>query len=169
VSDAGAPETLEAAPADAAEPVVATEGIPETNTQEEAQQEVQEFIEVWRPGRSEERRGPRRPRHARKRSGEHAARAGAEPVQGQDSSKDGRDGERKERGGRPRRHRPDRDRPDRERPDRERPSRDEGRRPAFAKGGKRPERREKAPDPNSPFAKLAALKAQLEANAKERT
>ncbi len=27
----------------------------------------------------------------------------------------------------------------------------------------RPERREKAPDPNSPFAKLAALKAQLEA------
>ena len=27
--------------------------------------------------------------------------------------------------------------------------------------------REKQPDPNSPFAKLAALKAQLEANAKE--
>jgi len=32
----------------------------------------------------------------------------------------------------------------------------------------RPERREKTPDPNSPFAKLAALKAQLEAEAKER-
>jgi ATP-dependent RNA helicase SUPV3L1/SUV3 len=46
-------------------------------------------------------------------------------------------------------HRPDR-------PPRERP-------PA-----KRFERREKAPDPNSPFAKLAALKAQLEADAKER-
>ncbi len=30
------------------------------------------------------------------------------------------------------------------------------------------DRREKAPDPNSPFAKLAALKAQLEADAKER-
>jgi len=28
--------------------------------------------------------------------------------------------------------------------------------------------REKRPDPNSPFAKLAALKAQLEADAKER-
>jgi ATP-dependent RNA helicase SUPV3L1/SUV3 len=28
--------------------------------------------------------------------------------------------------------------------------------------------RDKAPDPNSPFAKLAALKAQLEADAKER-
>jgi ATP-dependent RNA helicase SUPV3L1/SUV3 len=36
--------------------------------------------------------------------------------------------------------------------------------------GKRFDRRErdKAPDPNSPFAKLAALKAQLEANSKER-
>jgi hypothetical protein len=33
---------------------------------------------------------------------------------------------------------------------------------------KRFERREKAPDPNSPFAKLAGLKAQLEADAKER-
>jgi ATP-dependent RNA helicase SUPV3L1/SUV3 len=30
------------------------------------------------------------------------------------------------------------------------------------------EPREKRPDPNSPFAKLAALKAQLEADAKER-
>src|SRR5229473_3177913 len=30
------------------------------------------------------------------------------------------------------------------------------------------ERRERAPDPNSPFAKLAALKAQLEAASKER-
>ena len=30
------------------------------------------------------------------------------------------------------------------------------------------ERRDKQPDPNSPFAKLAALKEQLEANAKER-
>ena len=30
------------------------------------------------------------------------------------------------------------------------------------------ERRNREPDPNSPFAKLAALKAQLEANAKEK-
>ena len=29
------------------------------------------------------------------------------------------------------------------------------------------ERRDRDPDPNSPFAKLAALKEQLEANAKE--
>jgi ATP-dependent RNA helicase SUPV3L1/SUV3 len=34
--------------------------------------------------------------------------------------------------------------------------------------GKYFEPREKRPDPNSPFAKLAALKAQLEADAKER-
>ena len=45
----------------------------------------------------------------------------------------------------------------------DRPQRDRERIPA-----KRFERREKAPDPNSPFAKLAALKAQLEAESKER-
>jgi ATP-dependent RNA helicase SUPV3L1/SUV3 len=47
----------------------------------------------------------------------------------------------------------------------DRPPRDRDRQPV-----KRFERRErdKAPDPNSPFAKLAALKAQLEADAKER-
>ena len=51
------------------------------------------------------------------------------------------------------------DRPPRER-DRERPARP----PRFEQRRER----EKAPDPNSPFAKLAALKAQLEADAKER-
>jgi len=47
----------------------------------------------------------------------------------------------------------------------ERPQR--GRAPGkrFEPRDKRPEKR---PDPNSPFAKLAALKAQLEADAKER-
>ncbi len=55
-------------------------------------------------------------------------------------------------------HRAGEHRPDRPQRERERPQP----RPA------RFERREKAPDPNSPFAKLAALKAQLEANAKER-
>jgi ATP-dependent RNA helicase SUPV3L1/SUV3 len=49
----------------------------------------------------------------------------------------------------------------------DRPPRDRGRDRGH---GNRFERRErdKAPDPNSPFAKLAALKAQLEADAKER-
>ena len=49
----------------------------------------------------------------------------------------------------------------------ERPRR-EGQRPPHAARHERQERREKAPDPNSPFAKLAALKAQLEEEAKER-
>jgi ATP-dependent RNA helicase SUPV3L1/SUV3 len=53
------------------------------------------------------------------------------------------------------------------RPERhERPERREGGRPSF--NAMRSERREKAPDPNSPFAKLAALKAQLEANKERR-
>jgi ATP-dependent RNA helicase SUPV3L1/SUV3 len=54
----------------------------------------------------------------------------------------------------------------------DRPRRDRDRPPANAarheRQDRRPDRREKAPDPNSPFAKLAALKAQLEAEAKER-
>jgi len=54
----------------------------------------------------------------------------------------------------------------------DRPRRDRDRPPAnaarYERQDRRPDRREKAPDPNSPFAKLAALKAQLEAEAKER-
>jgi ATP-dependent RNA helicase SUPV3L1/SUV3 len=38
----------------------------------------------------------------------------------------------------------------------------------YIKGRTDRDRRDKAPDPNSPFAKLAALKEQLEADAKER-
>jgi ATP-dependent RNA helicase SUPV3L1/SUV3 len=55
----------------------------------------------------------------------------------------------------------------RQQPDRDRPPRDRDRDRSSGKPA-RFERREKAPDPNSPFAKLAALKAQLEADAKER-
>jgi ATP-dependent RNA helicase SUPV3L1/SUV3 len=49
----------------------------------------------------------------------------------------------------------------------EQPDRDPALRAQYMKGVNQP-RREKAPDPDSPFAKLAALKAQLEADAKER-
>jgi ATP-dependent RNA helicase SUPV3L1/SUV3 len=60
----------------------------------------------------------------------------------------------------------DKSRPERlPRPDRGR-RRDEDRPPRV--WGSANERSSKEPDPNSPFAKLAALKAQLEANAKER-
>jgi ATP-dependent RNA helicase SUPV3L1/SUV3 len=83
---------------------------------------------------------------------------------------------------RPDQNRPDQSRPDQNRPDRgdrpgrperagrnDRPDRDPELRAKYLKGrGEGRERRDKAPDPNSPFAKLAALKEQLEANAKER-
>jgi ATP-dependent RNA helicase SUPV3L1/SUV3 len=51
----------------------------------------------------------------------------------------------------------------------DRPDRDPELRAKYFKGrGEGRDRRDQAPDPNSPFAKLAALKEQLEANAKER-
>jgi ATP-dependent RNA helicase SUPV3L1/SUV3 len=51
----------------------------------------------------------------------------------------------------------------------ERPQRERSAGKRFEPRENRPEKRpEKRPDPNSPFAKLAALKAQLEADAKER-
>jgi len=153
------------------------------------------LVEVWRTGRPEGRRRPR-DRHrqhdkpgrideARRTSDQAPAiAAGGETGAPAEQPTDGapgkpgrrhrhryqggerqgdrqgdRQGERQEaRHGD--RHGERRDRPDRPPRDRERPQQ----RPA------RFERRErdKAPDPNSPFAKLAGLKAQLEAEAKER-
>ncbi len=50
----------------------------------------------------------------------------------------------------------------------DRPDRDPDLRAKYIKGrGEGRDRRDREPDPNSPFAKLAALKEQLEANAKE--
>jgi ATP-dependent RNA helicase SUPV3L1/SUV3 len=109
---------------------------------------VPEFLDVWRPGRpNEERRGPRPPR---RRDDKRRPASGAEPAavpQAADSAPVS-----DQRG--PRQKRPRRP----ERADR-RPDRPESR-PAFAKPA---EKRERPPDPNSPFAKLAALKQQLEA------
>ncbi len=132
------------------------------------------LIEVWRPARSGRAEGPRRPRFRGRKdritgsaaaperqsadlpSATSAEAAAAVPTADASSAE----------GAAPRgvkrhprhRHRGADHRLDRPRRERERPP------PAAA----RPDRREKAPDPNSPFAKLAALKAQLEANAKER-
>ncbi|MCW6507541.1 helicase-related protein [Lichenifustis flavocetrariae] len=57
-------------------------------------------------------------------------------------------------------------------PRRDRPGRNEGARPSAGKpanwsSAERPQQRERQPDPNSPFAKLLALKADLEANSKK--
>ena len=183
--------------------------------QSEAKPKAEEpaFIEVWRPGWSDERRPRRHARGARRPAEGQAARAeaGAEAHQpaaagevapaeaaATTEANDGRRrhgrpdrgdqgdrGERRDRGERsdrpresrrPREGRPDHDRPDRGerrgdrrpgRPDRgdRRDDRREERR-FFAKSDER--RNSKEPDPDSPFAKLAALKAQLEANAKDR-
>jgi ATP-dependent RNA helicase SUPV3L1/SUV3 len=147
------------------------------------------LVEVWRPGRPEGRRRP--PRDRRREHGRPGrtdaprptsdeapavAAAGETAPSGEQPAAeapgrsgrphrhrhrgDDRQGERQgqrqgERHGGDRRDRSDRPPRDRERPQ-QRPARFERR------------EREKAPDPNSPFAKLASLKAQLEAEAKER-
>jgi ATP-dependent RNA helicase SUPV3L1/SUV3 len=136
------------------------------------------MIEVWRPGRAARSEGARRPRFKRREAGRHkiaeqgtprqpvdataavaAAPAEASPPGAESAAAEQPHAKRHQR--HHRRPKPEQrfDRPPRER-DRERPPRP----PRF----ERPREREKAPDPNSPFAKLAALKAQLEADAKER-
>jgi len=136
------------------------------------------MIEVWRPGRAGRPEGARRPRFKRRESGRHkaaeqgaprqpeqavpavaAAEAGASPPSAEGAATEQPHAKRHQR--HHRRPKPEQrfDRPPRER-DRERPARP----PRFEQRRER----EKAPDPNSPFAKLAALKAQLEADAKER-
>jgi ATP-dependent RNA helicase SUPV3L1/SUV3 len=135
------------------------------------------MIEVWRPGRAARPEGARRPRFKGRGAGRHkaaeqgtprqpdaavaavaAAPTEASPPSAESAATEQPHAKRHQR--HHRRPKPEQrfDRPPRER-DRERPP--------------RPQRfdrreREKAPDPNSPFAKLAALKAQLEADAKER-
>ena len=141
--EASAPSGDGAEPAAAAEPV---------------------FIEIWRPHRVG-RRPDQRGRGRQRPSGE----ARPDGSQGQPEARDGR-APRQERGkdarrsegesghkGRPPRHGPRRDAHDRSgRPDRQgRPPRQE-----------RPERQKQA-DPLSPFAGLAALKAQLEAQKRD--
>ena len=132
------------------------------------------LIEVWRPGRTEGRRRPRDKRPEQRRHEPTAARQQGEGAGGQAVTaaegqtepaseqtppaappKSGRPPRHRRRGGEHRQDRPDRPPRERERP------------PVRSTRFERRER-EKAPDPNSPFAKLAALKAQLEADAKER-
>jgi ATP-dependent RNA helicase SUPV3L1/SUV3 len=156
---------------------VATEQTPEAATEQTSAAATEPtsaaaepiMVEVWRPSRSDR---PRRPRERHRDSREHRtamrpeAAAPAEHVQGSSAEPlagSGASG-RPERKPRHRRRQDGEQRRDRaDRP--ERPQRDD-RRPRPARFDRR--EREKTPDPNSPFAKLAALKAQLEAEAKER-
>src|SRR5262249_44532368 len=143
--------------------------------------EEQQFVEVWRPARAEDRRPRRHHRPARDKKIEPTAAQAASPavtsaenVTPRDESPRRRDHRRTQReaseqapprDGSERSER--RDRSDRrDRRDQRRERRDDDRPPRTWEAGR--ERRGKEPDPNSPFAKLAALKAQLEADAKDR-
>lgn len=194
-----APTSPEVAEVRIAEPPAKVVQTADAVAPSEAKPETEEpaLIEIWRPARSEERRGPRRHR----RSGEHrapsveakavegapaaASEAGSadahHPAPGQPQKERARgrkgrrppdrrnqpEGEREQRAERSADSvQADKSRSDRfSRPDRGR-RRDEDRPPRI--WGSANDRAGKEPDPNSPFAKLAALKAQLEANAKER-
>src|SRR5262249_19128493 len=124
-----------------------------------------EMIEVWRPSRADGRwRGRSRQQTRTRRTQKQPA--AAQPAEQADTTAL-RAGSRPEAieppGGssvqtRPRQHGRKRHKPE------HRADRAQHDRPA----SRRFERREKLPDPNSPFAKLAGLKAQLEADAKER-
>jgi ATP-dependent RNA helicase SUPV3L1/SUV3 len=166
---APASETEAAAAPAVAEPATVT---PEAAPAGEAAAAEPQFIEVWRPGRPE---GERPREHRRPRRGQRRDTQPAQPSQpgdaaaGQASNAEAQadqpSGEQTQdaREGARHRHRRDKDR----RGDRHgKPGR--GERFQRGKGEKRHEppreKRERAPDPNSPFAKLAALKAQLEAD-----
>jgi ATP-dependent RNA helicase SUPV3L1/SUV3 len=187
-----APPPAEPAPAVAADAT-------QTATAETTPSEEQTFIEVWRPAGRAERRPhrPRRPQRAQQpqapASGEAGSEAAVAPAEA--AAAPASDAAQPSRG--PRRHEGG-DRPDREkrqdrherqqrmerqgqrserqdRSGRRGPRRDRGegigraeRDQYFAKPHGS-DRRDKQPDPNSPFAKLAALKQQLEQGSKEPT
>ena len=161
----------EAAAAEPAETQPAPDAVPATAETE--------MIEVWRLGRAEGRHRPhRRGRETRGQRRVHAAAAQAAhdtaavavpagelaaPPPTEQTTPAAEGPPKQGRHPRHRRKYAGEHRPDRPQRERERPQRERERAPA-----KRFERRDKAPDPNSPFAKLAALKAQLEADAQER-
>jgi ATP-dependent RNA helicase SUPV3L1/SUV3 len=195
VAEPQAEPAAEAAPAPEAIAVEtpaepAPEAAPAETPAEPAKAEEPAFYEVWRPaGRSEQRR-PHRPRRPRQAAAAAPAAEAAPAGEAQQPPPEGQPRqerqERQPRSERPPRHqrppRQDRDqqrsnqpqrgpRRDGDRPPRRR--RDEGpdraeRERYYAKPhGGGADRRDKQPDPNSPFAKLAALKAQLEQGGKE--
>jgi ATP-dependent RNA helicase SUPV3L1/SUV3 len=137
-------------PADPAAPEVSSEAPKPAAVDEDV-------IEVWRPGRPEERRHRRPPTRSPRREAEPRSPppapasiaasppAAAGPGEGPPAiAAEVAAKRRSDRAPAPRA-------------------------PAGPKGrGDVKDRREKAPDPNSPFAKLAVLKAQLEARSKER-
>ncbi|HYF55493.1 MAG TPA: helicase, partial [Salinarimonas sp.] len=185
VVDAPAPEAEAAPPlppgAEAAAPVEPAAAEPATPAEPV-------LIEVWRQGRHQrdeghrrQGRGDRRP-GPRPEGGERAGGGGRPERPRFDRPRGDRPQGERPQGDRPQGDRPQGDRPPRpDRPPREERRAESGGRPDHRPprgprpddrrgpprddrrpGGDRPERRERQPDPNSPFAKLLELKAQLE-------
>jgi ATP-dependent RNA helicase SUPV3L1/SUV3 len=161
----------EAAPAPAADPAEteSTEAAPAlaegAGTEDQPAAEIPQ-IEVWRLQRHQ------RPAHQRPQSRPRGAGRGRDGGQqgqhpGSGRPEGGRPEQRRAEGdGGPRQGRdrgPRRDRFEGGRPERRDDQRNAEPRHSGPRQDQRPPRRERAPDPDSPFAKLAALKAQLEA------
>ena len=180
----------EAPVAPSQEPLSPTPVAAEASSGEEASagaSSTEEMIEVWRPVRFEDRRAarhrPARGRQRPQRPGEQPGEAPAAPDAGASAAESAAGGEPRPRADRPRDRGQDDRRPE-DRPGRmakgedSRAERDRSRERGRGRDRRDNaewrqhlpprERREKQPDPDSPFAKLAALKAQLEAAAKER-
>jgi ATP-dependent RNA helicase SUPV3L1/SUV3 len=164
-----------AAPASEPAAIESTGEAPAPSADEKAAEP--QFIEVWRPGRKERDHHPprhqRRPRHESKPAqaapteGQPAAAAtngdaATEPQQHRHRRHEHReDGERRDRRPRPEGRREHRDRDDRRD---DRPRREQRGEPVrFSTEAPRGDKRGRPADPNSPFAALAALKAELEA------
>ena len=122
-----------------------------------------ETVEVWHLHRHQ------RPAGQRPHRGRGEARHDGPRREGRRSDAHGRDDRRRHpeqpQGERPEPRAEPGPRRDRFRPDRREAERPEPRR---ASEDRRPPRREREPDPDSPFAKLAALKAQLESEGRKR-
>lgn len=184
VAEVAEPEAVEAETAEAgAKAEVSSETIvTETATEaasEPAAPDEPEMIDVWRPGRFDRRpqqRDHRRDRRPNQASTEAAAGEGkpeAREARGrqQDGERDGRrqGGRPQQRGPRPERGNGDRPQGERDGRRNERPGNDHRNKGGDQRQGQATQprreepRRERPIDPNSPFAALAALKADLEA------
>ena len=116
------------------------------------------FIEVWRPAGRFDRSGPSANGRRRQRADGSTATVTEQPSDTGDGARPGTDGRNRP----PRRRDGQRQRAHRE--NERRPERAAGRPPQAKRD---PERPAKVPDPDSPFAALAALKAELEARKRD--
>jgi len=161
---------VESVPAAVAPEAVETAAPSEEPAAAAGEAAAEQTIEVWRPGRFENRdRHKRRPHRGaqRGRPAEAAAQAQSADAATAEAQTPAAETDKPAQPEPRHRHRPPRgDRHGARKPLHGKPQ--HGKRPRPDEPRERRERPERQPDPNSPFAKLAALKAQLESDAKER-